>query len=250
MYKRNFLKGLVASTVGLSTGSIPAAAWAGLTQGPHRTGSCALQRRTSSCKIIGIGGGGCNAVSAFLLSDVDQQAARITAELICIDLDMRSLSYVQAVRQKSPSALPVRTILLSPYGAGGQVNDARVAAFTHVELLNATVSDADAVMLVTGLGGGTGSAIAPIMARLARNAGAATFAVVVTPFDFEGLRNRTSDIAIRHLEREADLVVRVSNQELADTMGDDTLMSNLSVAQEQRIATYIRAFLAKADQLG
>jgi cell division protein FtsZ len=244
MYKRNFLKGLVASTVGLSTGSIPAAAWAGLAQGPHRTYSSDLQRRTSSCKIIGIGGGGCNAVSAFLLSNVDEQPARITAEFICIDVDMQSLSYVQAVRQKSPSALPVRTILLSPYGVGGQVNDARVAAFTHVELLNATVSDADAVMLVTGLGGGTGSAIAPIMARLARNAGAASFAVVVTPFDFEGPpRNRTSDIAIRHLEREADFVVRVSNQELADTMGDDTLMSDLSIAQEQRIATYIRAFL-------
>jgi cell division protein FtsZ len=243
MDKRNFLKGLVASTVGLSAGSIPAAAWAELTQGPYRTGLCGLQSRTSSCKIIGIGGGGCNAVSAFLLSDVDQQPARITAEFICIDVDMQSLSYVQAVRQKSPSALPVRTILLSPYGAGGQVNDARVAAFTHIELLNATVSDADAVMLVTGLGGGTGSAIAPIIARLARNAGAATFAVVVTPFDFEGPRNRTSDIAIRLLEREADFVVRVSNQELADAMGDDTLMSDLSIAQEQRIATYIRSFL-------
>ena len=242
MYRRNFLKGFAAGTIGLSTGSIPVAAWTGLTQRPHRSCFSGLPRRTRSCKIIAIGGGGCNAVSAFL-SDVDQQPARITAEFICIDLGMQSLSYVQAVREKAPRSLPVRTISLAPYGAGGLVNAARVAALSHIELLKTTVSDAHAVLLVAGLGGGTGSGIAPIIARLARNAGAATFAVVVTPFNFEGTRNRTANTAIRSLEREADFVVRVSNQEVADTMGDDTLMSDLSIAQEQRIATCIRAFL-------
>jgi cell division protein FtsZ len=243
MYRRNFLRGFAAGTIDLSTGSMPAAARAGLTQRPYRSCFSCIPRRTRACKIIAIGGGGCNAVSAFL-SDVDQQPARITAEFICIDLGMQSLSYVQAVRQKAaPRSLPVRTISLAQYGAGGLVNAARVAALSHFELLKATVSDADAVILVAGLGGGTGSAIAPIIARLARNAGAATFAVVVTPFDFEGTRKRTSDTAIRYLELETDLEMRVSNQELADTMGDDTLMSDLSIAQEQRIATYIRAFL-------
>lgn len=82
------------------------------------------------------------------------------------------------------------------------------------------------------------------MARLAREAGALTVAAVVTPFAFEGdARNRTADTAFNHLKREADLVVRFSNQALNDITGDDIDTSEFFALQNQRISLILRGLM-------
>jgi cell division protein FtsZ len=108
----------------------------------------------------------------------------------------------------------------------------------------------DVVVLVAGLGGGTGSGVTPIMARLAREAGALTTAVCITPFEFEGQqRHRTSDTALRHLKREANLVVAYSNEEWAKRYSDDAPMIDVFTSLDRHIAAHIFGLMERANQL-
>jgi cell division protein FtsZ len=249
MYRRNFLRVVEAGTLGLAAGSAPSAAWAGLTLAPIGSDSFSQQRSIRSCKIIGIGGAGCNLIAAFL-SGVERLPARITAEFLCIDLDLLCLSRVNSYGEAARRKVPLKTISLGTYGAGSLVNAARVATLRHLELLKSAVAGSDAVMLVAGLGGGTGSGVTPMMARLARNAGATTAAAVNMPFDFEGLRrSRNANTAVKYLQRETDDVKQFSCQELADSMGDDITQDEFFAAQDQRIAACIHAFLEKESNL-
>jgi cell division protein FtsZ len=135
---------------------------------------------------------------------------------------------------------PITKIVLAPHGSGGSVNVARAAALRNIDELKAAVSGLNTAIVVAGLGGGTGSAVAPILARLARGAGVATIATVVMPFNFEGPRNGTAVTALRNLEREVDLLMPFSNQELGDAMGDDALLSDIYAQQDQRITTWLQ----------
>ena len=247
MYRSNLLKALEAGTIGLGAGSAPSAALEGLTLAPPGPCSLGPQRRTRFCKIIGIGGAGCDLIAAFL-SGVERMPAHITAEFLCIDLDFLCLSRVNSYGEAAQRKVPLKTISLGTYGAGSLVNAARVAALSHLELLKSAVTGADAVMLVAGLGGGTGSGVAPIIARLARNAGATTAAVVVMPFDWEGIRrNRRANTAIRYLQLEADLVTQFSNQERLETTGDEITQSDFFDCRDQLITACIHAFLEKEN---
>jgi cell division protein FtsZ len=249
MYRRNFLKVLGAGTVGLGTGFAPSAAWAGLTLAPTGSGSLSPQRRIRSCKIIGIGGAGINVMNAFL-SGVEKLPAHIRAEVLGIDCGLVNLSLFEAFAQTAQSRVPVKTISLAPYGAGSRVRLARMAAFRHLELLKSVVTGADAVMLVAGLGGGTSGGVPPVMARLARNAGATTAAAVGLPADFEGIRRgRNANTAVRYLQRETDDVKQFSCEELLGKMGDDITQDEFFNAQNQRIVEYIHSFLEKENDL-
>jgi cell division protein FtsZ len=105
------------------------------------------------------------------------------------------------------------------------------------------MAQTDIVILVAGLGGGTGSGIAPYIARLARDAGVLTIAAVTMPFDFEGRRHKTADTAIKRLRCHALLVFRFSNQELARELGDNALMTAIYEVQTLRIALWLRDLL-------
>jgi len=149
------------------------------------------------CKVIGIGGAGCNIVRATWSSAV-LKSAQLWPEFICVDLGDQALRHVSTANDAAPERAPIKTVSLAPFGSGGWVNGARAMALRQREVLRALVADADMVVLVAGLGGGTGSGVTPIMARFAHEAGALTLAAVVTPFDYEGVRQRKADAAIRH----------------------------------------------------
>jgi cell division protein FtsZ len=149
---------------------------------------------------------------------------------------MHNLPPSDTVNGTAADSLSLRTISLAPYGAGGRVNVARAAALRNIDVLKAVVSGLKTAIVVAGLGGGTGSAVAPILARLTRDAGAVTIAVVVMPFDFEGHRNGTAFTALSHLEREVDSVMPFSNQELGDAMGNGALLADIYAQQDRRIA--------------
>jgi cell division protein FtsZ len=238
VYRRNFLKVVGAGAVGLGNSFAPSAAWAG------------PQRRIRSCKIIGIGGAGFNVMGAFL-SGLEKLPAHISAEVVWIGCGLESMSQDEAFAQTAQHRVPVKTISLSPYSAGSRADLVRLSALRHLELLKSAVTGADAVMLVAGLGGGTGGGVSPVMARLARHAGATIAAAVGLPADFEGKRrSRNADTAVRYLQRETDDVKQFSCEELLGEMGgamSDTTQDGLFAAQDQRIAAYIHTFLEREN---
>jgi cell division protein FtsZ len=247
MYRSNLLKEMAAATVNIGTGAASAAAQAGPTLAPP--GACSLgpQRRIRSCKIIGIGGDGCNLIAAFL-SGMHTLPGNITAEFLCMGLDFQRLSRINSYGEAAQRKVPLKTISLGTYGGGCLVSAARVAALRHLALLKSALTGADAVMLVAGLGDGAGSGIAPMMARLARNAGAVIAAAVVMPFDWEGgRRNRNAHLGFQYLQREAALVTQVSRLELAKTMAEDISQSDFFGAEEQLITACIHAFLEREN---
>ena len=109
---------------------------------------------------------------------------------------------------------------------------ARAAAWNHENALRSLIDGAEVVILVAGIGGGTGSAVAPILASIAQEAGALTLAVVVTPFRWELGRYPNAFQAVRELERECHYLASLSNSEVAEAMGEDATLGDLIVQQE------------------
>jgi cell division protein FtsZ len=163
-------------------------------------------------------------------------------EYVYLDLGTLSMLPDQFICNVSELGSPITKIVLAPHGSGGRVNTARAAALQNIDVLKAAVSGFDTAIVVAGLGGGTGSAVAPILARLARGAGVATIATVVMPFDFEGPRNGTAVTALRNLEREVDLLMPFSNQKLGDSMGDGALLADIYAQQDRRITAWLQQF--------
>lgn len=186
-----------------------------------------------------MGGAGCNLVRAIWSAGQKSNRGQ-TVDYVYVDLGTQSMPLEVSTCGVADSKPPIIKIVLAPYCAGGCVRAARAAALTNIEVLKAAVSGSKTAIVVAGLGGGTGSAVAPILARLARDAGVATFAAVVMPFDFEGLRNGTAVTALSDLEREVDLVMPFSNQELGESMGDGALFADIYAQQDRQIAAWLQ----------
>ena len=229
------MKGLGAGAVSIGLGP---SAWSESVLTPSKSPVPETSLRNRTTKIIGVGGAGCNFIHSFR-SSLDQHKLTNVTELVCVDLGMQSLPSVDILNETTVGSLSLKTISLTPYGAGGEVNAARAAALRNIDVINAAVNGSGTVILVAGLGGGTGSGVLPIIARAARNAGAVTVAVVVMPFDFEGPRIGTVDNALSYLEREVDLVIPFSNQDLGDSMGDGALLADIYAQQDRRIMAWL-----------
>jgi len=201
-------------------------------------------RLAASCKIIGIGQAGCNFVLYAAKAGTVLNCAEWTPEFICIRLDWGVPIHGDVLDPPIPGYAPITTLSLATSGTAGRVNRGRAAALRKRGALKRLLAGTDVVFLVAGLGGGTGSGVTPIMARLAREAGALTVAAVLTPFEFEGeQRNRNADTAMEHLNREADLVVRFSNQGLQKDVGDDIFIDDFFAVQNKRIAVCLRSLM-------
>lgn len=199
-----------------------------------------------SCKIIGIGAAGCNLAVALRASNVLDQAGAVLS-YVCTDLGPHALEFVDIANDANPALAPIKTLMLAPVRAGGRVNAARAACLRHRATLTEMLIGSDMVVLVAGLGGGAGSGISPLMASLARAAGAVTVAAVVTPFDFEGVRNRRADAAIDRLRREADVVMAFSNEEWFNRYRDDTPMFDVFDALDRHIANQLHAVVSRIN---
>jgi cell division protein FtsZ len=127
---------------------------------------------------------------------------------------------------------PIRQVQLSDLGSGGNVNIARAAALKHEGVLKSLIDGAEVVILATGIGGGCGSAVAPILAKMAREAGALTVAVVVTPFRWEIGRYPNAFQAVKQLERECHYLVSLSNSVVGDLLGEKATLDDLMAQQE------------------
>ena len=152
-------------------------------------------------KVIGVGGGGNNAVDRMIEAGVNK------AEFICINTDAQQLANVLA-----PTVLQIGAKLTNGLGAGAKPDIGRQAAEETKDEIKNLVKDADMVFVTAGMGGGTGTGAAPIIAEAAKSAGILTVAVVTKPFAFEGpQRMRNAEEGIKNLAERVDSIVTIPN---------------------------------------
>ncbi|MGH7265121.1 MAG: cell division protein FtsZ [Candidatus Rokuibacteriota bacterium] len=162
------------------------------------------QQLSARIKVVGLGGGGSNAVNRMI-------ASRFTGvTFIVANTDAQALS-----ASPSPTRIQLGAKLTGGLGAGSDPEVGRRAATEDRETLGQLLVGADMVFITAGLGGGTGTGAAPVVASLAKEAGALTVAVVTKPFAFEGSRrSRQADAGIQELRSIVDTLITIPNQRL------------------------------------
>ncbi len=173
-------------------------------------------------KVVGIGGGGSNAVNRMVRSGLGG------VEYIVANTDAQALSHSEA-----PLCLQIGGKLTKGLGAGADPNVGRHAALEDTEQIISALDSADMVFVTTGLGGGTGTGAAPVIANLASELGALTVAVVTKPFSFEG-RRRTeqAERGLEELRECVDSVITIPNERLLSTIDRSTTMSDAFAAAD------------------
>ena len=152
-------------------------------------------------KVIGVGGGGNNAVDRMIEAGVTK------AEFICVNTDAHHLAYV-----KARTSLNILRKLTSGLGAGAKPEIGRQAAEESKDEIKNLVKDTEMVFVTAGMGGGTGTGAAPIIAEAAKSLGVLTVAVVTKPFFFEGpQRMRNAEEGIKNLAEKVDAIVTIPN---------------------------------------
>ncbi len=155
-------------------------------------------------KVIGVGGGGSNAVNRMIENGLKK------VDFIAVNTDIQALKL-----SKAPSKVPIGSKLTGGLGAGGVPEIGEKAAEENVGDIENILQGADMVFITAGMGGGTGTGAAPIVARAARETGALTVAVVTKPFDFEGRRKmQLAEEGIKKLRDAVDTLIIIPNQYL------------------------------------
>jgi cell division protein FtsZ len=166
-------------------------------------------------KVVGVGGGGGNAVNRM----IDSQLRGI--EFITANTDLQALNKCRA-----PHKLQIGGLLTKGLGAGADPDVGRKAALEDTERILEALEGADMVFLTAGLGGGTGTGAAPIIASLAAEIGALTVAVVTKPFGFEGRRRmQQADRGIEELRGAVDTLITIPNERLLNFVERGTPLS-------------------------
>jgi cell division protein FtsZ len=159
-------------------------------------------------KVIGVGGGGCNAVNRMIRAKVEG------VEFITANTDLQALKLSQA-----PVKLQLGAKLTKGLGAGANPEVGRKAALEDTDKIIEALEGSDMIFITSGLGGGTGSGAAPVVASLASELGALTVAVVTKPFAFEGKRRMLqSEQALQDLIGAVDTVIVIPNERLMETV--------------------------------
>jgi cell division protein FtsZ len=165
--------------------------------------------RIAKIKVIGVGGGGGNAVAS-MIDGGDVSGV----EFIAINTDAQVL-----LQNKAPTKLQIGEKLTKGLGVGGNPEFGTQAAEESVEKIKELLIDSDMVFVTAGMGGGTGTGAAPIIAKLAREAGALTVGVVTKPFAFEGTRRAVAaEDGIEKLKEATDTLIVIPNQRLMDVI--------------------------------
>ena len=172
-------------------------------------------------KVIGVGGGGGNAINRM----VDEGVSGV--EFIATNTDVQALSST-----KAETVIQLGPKLTRGLGAGGQPEVGRKAAEESEEVLTEAISGADMVFITAGMGGGSGTGAAPVIARIAKSLGALTVGVVTRPFGFEGSKRGQFAIeGINELREHVDTLLIISNNNLLEIVDKKTpLLEALSEA--------------------
>ena len=174
------------------------------------------RRAGARIKVVGVGGGGSNAVSRMVQSGFDG------VEFIVANTDLQALQVNPA-----PVKIQIGAKLTKGLGAGADPDVGREAALEDTDKLIQALDGADMVFVTTGLGGGTGTGAAPVIASLASELGALTIAVVTKPFKFEGRRRQVqAEAGLEALRECVDTVITIPNERLLSIIERHTTLND------------------------
>ncbi|MEE4203937.1 MAG: cell division protein FtsZ [Halieaceae bacterium] len=163
-------------------------------------------------KVIGVGGGGGNAVRHMIENDVDG------VDFICANTDAQALADIE-----SRTVLQLGTGITKGLGAGANPDIGRAAALEDRDRIADALHGADMVFVTAGMGGGTGTGGAPIVAEVAREMGILTVAVVTRPFGFEGKKRlKIAEQGLMELAEHCDSLITIPNEKLLEVLGKNT----------------------------
>ena len=166
-------------------------------------------------KVIGVGGGGCNAVDRMIEEGISG------VRFLAVNTDAQQLQH-----SHSPETIRIGDRVSRGLGVGGNPELGGKAAEESRDELMESVRDMDMVFVTAGMGGGTGTGAAPVVAEVAKLAGALTIAVVTKPFGFEGAQRRAAAVdGVGRLEQHADTVITIPNDRLLTLVNDDMSVS-------------------------
>jgi cell division protein FtsZ len=167
-------------------------------------------------KVVGVGGGGCNAVNRMIMEGIQG------VEFVAINTDAQAL-----LLAKAPTKVRIGDKLTRGLGAGGNPDIGRKSAEETAEELYTTLKGADMVFVTAGLGGGTGTGAAPIVAQIAKECGALTIGVVTRPFTFEGARRmQSAEAGMEMLKEHADTLIVIPNDRLLQIVDKKASLSD------------------------
>ncbi len=164
-------------------------------------------------KVVGVGGCGGNAVEHMVTRGVSG------VEFIAMNTDSQALK-----RSKADKLLQLGGVMTKGLGAGANPEVGRQAALADRERIAEMISGADMLFITAGMGGGTGTGAAPVVAQIAREQGILTVAVVTKPFSFEGRRMKTAQEGVEALSEYVDSLIIIPNEKLMSVLGDDVGM--------------------------
>ena len=165
-------------------------------------------------KVIGVGGGGGNAVSHMVASGIEG------VDFICVNTDAQALK-----ASKVKTALQIGSNITKGLGAGADPEIGRQAAVEDRDRIIELISGCDMLFITAGMGGGTGTGAAPVVAQIARELGILTVAVVTRPFNMEGnKRSLVADHGISELTKSVDSLITIPNQKLLTVLGPTTTL--------------------------
>ncbi len=163
-------------------------------------------------KVIGVGGGGGNAVKHMIENSVEG------VDFICANTDAQALSDI-----RSKTVLQLGSAITKGLGAGANPDIGRAAALEDRDRIADALRGADMVFITAGMGGGTGTGGAPIVAEVAREMGILTVAVVTRPFPFEGKKRLAiAEAGVRELQQHVDSLITIPNEKLLEVLGKST----------------------------
>jgi len=165
-------------------------------------------------KVLGVGGGGGNAVAHMVTSGID------SVEFLCINTDAQALKH-----SKVKTALQIGCNITKGLGAGADPEIGRQAAMEDRDRIIELVDGCDMLFITAGMGGGTGTGAAPVVAQIAKEMGILTVAVVTKPFEMEGgKRSLVADHGIAELGKYCDSLITIPNQKLLSVLGPQTTL--------------------------
>jgi cell division protein FtsZ len=174
-------------------------------------------------KVIGVGGGGGNAVAHMVACGIDG------VEFMCINTDSQALKHA-----KVKTALQIGCNITKGLGAGADPEVGRQAAMEDRDRIVELVEGCDMLFITAGMGGGTGTGAAPVVAQVARELGILTVAVVTKPFEMEGnKRGYIADQGIAELGKYCDSLITIPNQKLLTVLGPQTTLLDAFAAANQ-----------------
>ena len=179
--------------------------------------------QVAKLKVVGVGGGGCNAINTMIASNLEG------VEFISANTDVQALK-----NSRASVRLQLGETLTKGLGAGADPHIGKNAALEDIDKIRESLEGADMIFIAAGLGGGTGTGAAPVIAEAAKALGALTVAIVTKPFNFEGKRRRRiAEEGLKELADKVDSLIAIPNQRLISVVERQTsLVESFKMADE------------------